>query len=111
LALKARLEPASAHAREAGAGLVRDERRGVERLLVAAGEDEHRDLWRGALHPRDEARRVLDREVGPVVAVRQDQAAVVRVKIDPAVQRLGERLLLDARRREKNVPRDRGGWC
>src|ERR1019366_34244 len=58
---------------------------GVEPLLGPVAEQK-RDALRLDSEGADEVRRVLDREVGPVVAVREDVPAVVRMAADPGVK-------------------------
>jgi hypothetical protein len=67
---------------------------GLPGLLGAVAEDEHHTGGLDAQGPH-EVRRVLHREVRPVVAVREDEAAVVRVARDPRVQRCLEAGVLD----------------
>ena len=64
------------------------ERLGIERFLAAVEENENGTL-RARAHSFDEERRAFDREVGPVVAVREDEATVVRVARDPAREGAG----------------------
>src|SRR5450755_1107262 len=72
------------------------ERFGVERAFTAVGKAEQQ-LTAVLAQPEHEVGYVLDPEIGPVVAVVQDESAVIRVHVDPRREGARHARMLDQR--------------